>query len=101
MDNINDKLLFDKILKRKYKKISVNLDEKTLSKIDEIAKTLEINRTIILEGVLLLYLDTYLEDVIKKLKKPNLEGKRELTKKELENLKGMQKKLENLLDKTF
>lgn len=100
MEDTIDNELFKNILKRKSKKISLNIDVKTLGRIDEIAKIMRINRTVIIEGILLANLKSYLKYLIDKFDQKDLKGLKTLSEEEIKVFNQMGKRLKSL-DKDF
>ncbi|HII30240.1 TPA: hypothetical protein HA317_04235 [Candidatus Woesearchaeota archaeon] len=66
-----EKKFFEKIEAKEIKKISLNLNKETISKIDELAKIFRITRTLVMESIICIGLKHYLkiiESANKKLK---------------------------------
>jgi len=95
METPTNQTFFEKILKKKYKKISVNLDTATLSKVDKFAKILNINRTMIIEGILLSRIDEHIKFGYNTLKKNK--NSKNLSKSEKIELGKMLNQLELLI----
>jgi hypothetical protein len=95
METRNNKEFFGMILKRKYKKISVNLDSLTLGKIDKLAGILKINRTVIIEGILLGGIDEHIKFSYNTLVKNK--NSKELSKEDKIELEKMLNLLESFI----
>lgn len=93
---IRDKKLFTEVLKQDYKRISININKKSLDKIDKIAKILGINRTPIFEGIITPNINSHLLFIIKKINNISAKEYKDFSKNEIVKLNKIKKQLLSL-----
>ncbi len=93
---IRDKKLFNEVLKQDYKRISININKKSLEKIDKIAKILGINRTPIFEGIITPNINSHLRFIIKKFNNISSKEYNDYSKNDMIKLNKIKKQLSSL-----